>query len=101
MLYDGFNTDINDASYKLSKIALRNSPSKSPEEYKTTAEREAEKNEGKVASITNLLDEMDTTIYIFYDKLLSEPGAFKKPLTGGVNTALKEPEPKPEPEPDP
>ena len=48
MLYDGFNNDINDA--------LRNTPSKSPEEYKTTAEREAEKNEGKVASITNLLE---------------------------------------------
>jgi hypothetical protein len=68
-MYSGNGNDINQASYKLSKIALRNTPAKNPKEYKTTAEREAEKNEGKVASITNLLDEMDTTIYVINDKL--------------------------------
>ena len=69
MLYDGFNNDINDASYKLSKIALKNTPSKNPKEFKTTADREAEINEGKVASIINLVDEIDTTIFVINDKL--------------------------------
>jgi len=73
MLYDGFNNDINQASYKLSKLALKNTPSKSPEKYITAEEREAQKNEGKVASIINLVDEIDTTIYLISDKLDDQP----------------------------
>ena len=87
MLYDGFNNDINDASYKLSKIALRNTPSKNPKEYKTTAEREAQKNEGKVASITNLLDEMDTTIFVINDKL--DNSEMDDGLSGGTNVGRR------------
>ena len=85
MLYSGDGNDINDASYKLSKLALRNTPSKSPEQYKTAEEREAQKNEGKVASIINLVDEIDTTIYLISDKLDDQPN-FN--LVGGVNTKL-------------
>ena len=85
MLYSGDGDDINDASYKLSKLALRNTPSKSPEQYKTAEEREAQKNEGKVASIINLVDEIDTTIYLISDKLDDQPN-FN--LVGGVNTKL-------------
>lgn len=84
MLYTGFDNDINDASYKLSKVALRNTPSKSPKEHKTAEEREALKNEGKVASIINLLDEIDTTIYIISDKLDEQPETFDTSLRGGV-----------------
>ena len=85
MLYSGDGDDINDASYKLSKLALRNTPSKSPKEYKTAEEREAQKNEGKVASIINLVDEIDTTIYLISDKLDDQPNFT---LVGGVFTKL-------------
>ena len=87
MLYSGDGNDINDASYKLSKLALRNTPSKSPEQYKTAEEREALKNEGKAASIINLVDEIDTTMFVITDKL--DDINTDSSLTGGMKIARK------------
>ena len=72
MFEDASNNDINQASYKLAKIALRNTPSKNAKDFVTTAQREAKTNEGKVSSIINLVDEIDTTIYVINDKILNE-----------------------------
>jgi len=70
-MYTGESNDINQASYKLAKTALKNTPSQNPKEFATTAEREAKANEGKVSSIINLVDEIDTTIYVINDKILN------------------------------
>ena len=72
-MYNGIDgNDINQASYKLAKTALKNTPSQNPKEFATTAEREAKANEGKVSSIINLVDEIDTTIYVINDKILNQ-----------------------------
>jgi len=72
-MYNGIDgNDINQVSYKLAKTALKNTPSQNPKEFATTAEREAKANEGKVSSIINLVDEIDTTIFVINDKILNK-----------------------------
>ena len=72
-LYDGTGDDMNIASYKLSKIGLKNTPSENPKSFKTTAEKQAKENEGKTSLIISLLDEIDTTLYVINDKLEEAP----------------------------
>jgi hypothetical protein len=84
-LYDGMGDDINIAGFKLSNIALKNTPSQNPKSFKTTAEREAKENEGKTSLIINLLDEIDTTLYVINDKLEEAPEIMMgNGMTGGV-----------------
>jgi hypothetical protein len=72
-LYDGSGDDMNIVGYKVSKLALRNTPSENPKSFKTKTERQAKENEGKTSSIINLLDEIDTTLYVINDKLTEIP----------------------------
>ena len=86
-LYDGTGDDINVAGYKLSNVALKNTPTQNPKSFKTTAEKQAKENEGKTASIINLLDEIDTTLYVINDKLEEAPEIMmESKMSGGVLT---------------
>ena len=86
-LYDGMGDDINIAGYKLSNIALKNTPSENPKSFKTTAEKLAKENEGKTSLIISLLDEIDTTLYVINDKLEEAPEIMMgSGMTGGVLT---------------
>ena len=68
-LYDGTGNDINIAGFKTTNIALKNTPQQNPKEFKTKTEKQAKENDGKTSSIINLLDEIDTTLYVINDKL--------------------------------
>ena len=68
-LYDGTGDDMNIVGYKVSQLALKNTPSENPKSFKTKTERQAKEKEGKTSSIINLLDEIDTTLYVINDKL--------------------------------
>ena len=72
-LYDGTGDDMNIACFKVSNIALKNTPSENPKSFKTKTERQAKENEGKTSSIIDLLDEIDTTLYVINDKLTEIP----------------------------
>ena len=68
-MISGDGNDINNASYRLSKIAFRNTPAKDRKEFQTSIETEAKKNEGKVDRVINLLNEIDTVLYVISDTL--------------------------------
>jgi hypothetical protein len=51
---------------------LRNTPSENPKNYKTKVEKETHLNADKVSSVINLLDEIDTTMYIINHKLIED-----------------------------
>ena len=74
--------------FKTNNIALKNTPQQNPKEYKTKTEKQAKENDGKTSSIINLLDEIDTTLYIINDKLDETPEIMlgKGILSGGVLT---------------
>ena len=77
-MISGDGNDINNASYRLSKIAFRNTPAKDRKEFQTRIETEANKNEGKVDRVINLLNEIDTVLYVISDTLQQE-----QPIIGG------------------
>ena len=77
-MISGDGNDINNASYRLSKIAFRNTPAKDRKEFQTSIETEAKKNEGKVDRVINLLNEIDTVLYVISDTLQQE-----QPIIGG------------------
>ena len=87
-LYDGTGNDINIAGFKTTNIALKNTPQQNPKEFKTKTEKQAKENDGKTSSIINLLDEIDTTLYVINDKLDETPEIMlgKGGLSGGVLT---------------
>ena len=43
---------------------MKNTPQQNPKEFKTKTEKQAKENDGKTSSIINLLDEIDTTLYV-------------------------------------
>jgi hypothetical protein len=87
-LYDGTGNDINIAGFKTTNIALKNTPQQNPKEFKTKTEKQAKENDGKTSSIINLIDEIDTTLYVINDKLDETPEIMlgKGGLSGGVLT---------------
>ena len=87
-LYDGTGNDINIAGFKTTNIALKNTPQQNPKEFKTKTEKQAKENDGKTSSIINLIDEIDTTLYVINDKLDETPEIMlgKGRLSGGVLT---------------
>ena len=87
-LYDGTENDINIAGFETTNIALKNTPQQNPKEFKTKTEKQAKENDGKTSSIINLLDEIDTTLYVINDKLDERPEIMlgKGILSGGVLT---------------
>ena len=86
-LYDGTGNDINIAGFKTTNIALKNTPQQNPKEFKTKTEKQAKENDGKTSSIINLLDEIDTTVYVINDKLDETPEIMLgKGMQGGVLT---------------
>jgi len=87
-LYDGTGNDMNIAGFKTTNIALKNTPQQNPKEFKTKTEKQAKENDGKTSSIINLIDEIDTTLYVINDKLDETPEIMlgKGILSGGVLT---------------
>ena len=86
-LYDGTGNDMNIAGFKTTNIALKNTPQQNPKEFKTKTEKQAKENDGKTSSIINLLDEIDTTVYVINDKLDETPEIMLgKGMQGGVLT---------------
>ena len=72
---------------KLYRRHSKNNKSQSTK-TKTKTEKQAKENEGKTSSIINLLDEIDTTVYVINDKLDETPKIMlgKGILSGGVLT---------------
>jgi len=86
-LYDGTGNDMNIAGFKTTNIALKNTPQQNPKEFKTKTEKQAKENDGKTSSIINLIDEIDTTLYVINDKLDETPEIMLgKGMQGGVLT---------------
>ena len=65
---------------------MRNTPSENPKNYKTKVEKETHLNADKVSSVINLVDEIDTTMYIINHKLIED-----STILGWVRTARKGP----------
>ena len=86
-IYDGTRNDMNIAGFKTTNIALKNTPQQNPKEFKTKTEKQAKENDGKTSSIINLIDEIDTTLYVINDKLDETPEIMLgKGMQGGVLT---------------
>lgn len=62
-MFSGDSNNIKTASYKLQKMALKNTPSKDKKEYIPKNEREIEQQEEQIPIIINILDEIDSLIY--------------------------------------
>jgi hypothetical protein len=87
-LYDGSGDNMNIVGFKINNKALKYTPQQNPKEYKTKTEKQAKENDGKTSSIINLLDEIDSTLYVINDKLYETPEIMlrKGRLSGGVLT---------------
>jgi len=87
-VYDSTGNDINIAGYKTTYIALTHTPQQNPKEFKAKTEKQVKENDGKTSSIINLLDEIDTTLFVINDKLdeTLEIMLGKGRLSGGVLT---------------